>query len=83
MKVLCDIYDEATGIKIWPSTTDANYDDMTGAGYVYFPLNGDNAQSPRWELGKSYVYTLTVGVPDEGSGYIDFDITVDNYSEFE
>lgn len=37
VKVLCDIYDEATGIKIWPSTTDANYDDMTGCGIRVFP----------------------------------------------
>lgn len=81
-RILCEIYDENTDVKLWPSQTDANYDAATGAGYIYFPLNSGSGAASTWDAGKSYRYVLTVGVPENGSGYIDFDITVDDYDDF-
>lgn len=74
-KVLCSVYDENSGVRIWPSGK--------AEDYLYFPLNapGQNA-APTWEAGKAYVYNITIGVPS-GTGKIDFDITVDEYQQFE
>lgn len=82
VKVLCDIYDQKTGTKLWPSQSDETYDPATGAGYLYFPLN-NNSVIEQWDAGRSYRYVLTIGVPKDSSGYIDFDITVDDYEEFD
>lgn len=78
VRVLCSIYDEASGVKLWPSASASSYDQASGSGYLYFPL----ATSPStWDAGKAYVYNITIGMP-QGSSAIEFDVTVDDYQDF-
>ena len=78
VRVLCSIYDETSGVKLWPSTSASTYDQASGSGYLYFPL----ASTPStWDAGKAYVYSLTIGMP-QGSSAIEFDVTVDDYQDF-
>ena len=76
VKVLCSIYDETSGVKIWPKGADD--------AYLYFPLSSPGASNTTstWKIGKAYAYNITIGVP-VGSGKIDFDVTVDEYPSFE
>lgn len=84
IRVLCSIYDEKSGVKIWPSASTPAEDMTDGDAYIYFPIA--SAELPlatkEWKAGKSYVYNITVGVP-QGSSIIDFDVTVDDYNDFE
>lgn len=83
LRVMCSVYDEESGVKLWPSTTTPGYDAATGNAYIYFPLNdpAHDTDVDDWEAGRYYVYNITIGVP-RGTGVIDFDITVDEYKEF-
>ena len=76
VKVLCAVYDEASGVRIWPRGASEDY--------LYFPLNSPGASNvtTSWEAGKAYAYNITIGVP-AGTGKIEFDITVDEYPAFE
>ena len=74
VKVLCSISDEKSGVRIWPKGQEQDY--------LYFPLNSEaQAITREWEAGRSYVYNITIGVPDSSS-MIEFDITVDEYKDF-
>ena len=77
-RVLCEIFDRNTGVKIWPQAADAVTD---GAGYIYFPLSADQTSDAEWQLGKAYRYTLNIDVP-ASSSKIDFDVTVEEYPDF-
>lgn len=77
-RVLCEIFDRNTGVKIWPQAADAVAD---GAGYIYFPLNASQTADAEWQLGKAYRYTLNIDVP-ASSNKIDFDVTVEEYPDF-
>lgn len=81
VKLLCEIYDESSDTKIWPAKTDTNYDAATGAAYIVFPLK--TAVTTSWDTGRRYIYTLKIDVPEDGSGKIDFDITVDDYQNYD
>ncbi len=81
VKLLCEIYDESSSSKIWPAKSDTNYDESTGAGYIVFPLR--TAVTSSWDTGRRYIYTLKIDVPEDGSGKIDFDITVDDYQNYD
>lgn len=75
VKVLCAVYDERSGVRIWPTGQ--------AEDYLYFPLNASGqAANTMWEPGKAYAYNITIGVP-AGTGKIEFDITVDEYKQFE
>lgn len=75
VKVLCSVYDESSGVKLWPAGQ--------AEDYLYFPLNASGqASATHWEPGKAYAYNITIGVPAD-SGKIEFDITVDEYQQFE
>lgn len=76
VKVLCAVYDENSGVRIWPRGQNEDY--------LYFPLNSPGASNvtTAWEAGKAYAYNITIGVP-AGTGKIEFDITVDEYPTFE
>ncbi len=81
VKLLCEIFDESSDTKIWPAKSDANYDASTGAAYIVFPLK--TAVITSWDTGRRYIYTLKIDVPEDGSGKIDFDITVDDYQNYD
>lgn len=80
-RVLCAVYHEETGAKIWPSKS--LEEKGTGCGYIYFPLDagGNEGAVSEWEAGRAYVYSLTIGVPSTSSA-IQFDVTVDEYQDF-
>lgn len=75
-RVLCEIFDRATGVKIWPSAAD---EVSAGAGYIYFPLS--TTSGSEWLLGKAYRYTLNIDVPSTANK-IDFDVTVEDFDDF-
>lgn len=77
-RVLCEIFDRNTGVKIWPQASDEVAD---GAGYIYFPLNANQTADAEWKLGKAYRYTLNIDAPAT-TNKIDFDITVEEYPDF-
>lgn len=79
LSVRCSIYDDVSGVRLWPSTTDLGYEN--GFALLYFPLNADDSRYPEWEPGKAYSYGISIGVP-QGSSAIDFDVTVDEYGDF-
>lgn len=79
VRVLCLITDAKTGVVVWPAKDDRNYVSDTAGGYLVFPLTQNNLSA--WELGKAYRYLLTLGVPSS-TDRIDFDVTVDEYSDF-
>lgn len=84
VRVLCSIYHEDTGVKLWPSKEGTHdYDSATGCGYLYFPLDGGGAEGAvsGWESGKAYVYNIEIGVPNNAAA-IQFDVTVDEYIDF-
>lgn len=76
VKVKCTVFDETSGVQIWPKGADDDY--------LYFPLNSPGAANTtgQWEAGKAYAYNITVGVPAD-AGKIEFDVTVDEYPSFE
>ena len=82
VRVFCSIYDENTGVKLWPGKEVPGYDEQSGNAYIYFPLCGENAVYKKWEIGKAYAYNLTVDIPSSTSTTIEFDVTVDEYPEF-
>ncbi len=77
-RVLCEIFDRNTGVKIWPQSADVVSD---GAGYIYFPLNASEQTNAEWQLGKAYRYTINIDVPTT-SNKIDFDVTVEEFPDF-
>lgn len=77
-RILCEIFDRNTGVKIWPESADAVAD---GAGYIYFPLNARENGNAEWQLGRAYRYTLNIDVPAT-SNKIDFDVTVEEFPDF-
>lgn len=76
VKVLCSIYDENSGVRIWPKGEEYSY--------LYFPLNSPGASNTAsaWSAGKAYAYNITIAVPAD-TGKIEFDVTVDEYPSFE
>lgn len=76
VRVNCSIYDENSGVRIWPKGAEE--------GSIYFPLNSPGASNTTstWLPGKAYAYNLTIGVP-AGTDKIQFDVTVDTYPAFE
>lgn len=76
VKVKCTIYDENSGVQIWPKGAQEDY--------IYFPLNSPGASNTtgEWQAGKAYAYNITIGVPSD-TGKIEFDVTVDEYPSFE
>lgn len=75
-RVLCEIYDRTSGVKVWPQNADVD-----GAGYLYFPLSTNLTSATEWQLGKAYRYTLNIDVP-AATSKIEFDVTVDEYPDF-
>ena len=79
VRVLCAVYDQESGVKLWPSQTTQGYSD--GMAYLYFPLSTSGSSVKEWRPGYAYRYNITIGVP-AGSSVIDFDVTVDGYKDF-
>lgn len=64
---------------IWPN---AAITEQTEDQYAHIRIPIRNKNGAEWELGHSYVYTISLDVPAEGSTKISFDVTVDNYQDY-
>lgn len=80
LRVLCAVYNAASEMRLWPSDTAVI--SGTGCGYLYFPLFDEDDPEAGWDMGRKYVYTLTVGSP-LSSREVDRDMSVDEYKEFD
>ncbi len=79
LQVDCEIFDKASGVKIWPTAKTPDYllVDQTNLGRLIYPLNTETMDE--WESGHAYVYNISVDNPDV-LDKIEFDVTVDDYS---
>lgn len=79
IQVDCEIYDTATGAKIWPtSATDPSLlVSQTECGKLMFPVT--TATLKEWKPGHAYVYNIEIDNPAELQP-IDFNVTVDEYT---
>lgn len=75
----CEIYDKATGAKLFPGTHTPDYLKVPGTGYgrIMYPATGSVIQA--WKLGYSYRYNIAIDNPSVLLDGIDFDVTVDEY----
>lgn len=67
---------EKDGVPVWPYPTSHGYDPKEKTAVIYFPLSTDKLKS--WQPGKSYVYSIYVGIPKDASP-ISFDVNVKEY----
>lgn len=78
IEVDCEIYDTATGAKIWPNaaTPPAQLVPESPTGRLFFPVTTDAVD--KWEMGHEYIYNITIDNPDVLKPII-FDVTVDDF----
>lgn len=78
-EVECQFKNGDTDHVIWPNSS---ITDQTADQYARIRIPVVNNRDNIWEPGHSYVYTIALDVPEEGSTKISFDITVDNYVDY-
>lgn len=78
IEVDCEIYDTASGAKIWPtvSTPPAQLVAQSGAGRLMYPVTTSALKD--WKPGHAYIYNIRIDNPAELQT-INFDVTVDDY----
>lgn len=67
---------EKDEVPVWPYPSSHGYDSTEKTAVIYFPLTTDKITA--WQPGKSYIYTVTVGIPKDASP-ISFDVDVIEY----
>ncbi len=79
IQIDCEIYDTATGAKIWPNSATPAYQLVpeTGCGKLMFPVTTSTIKE--WKIGHAYVYNIKIDNPTVLHP-IDFDVTVDEYT---
>lgn len=79
LQVDCEIFDKASGVKIWPTTKTPDYllVPETNCGRLIYSL--DTATVTQWESGHAYVYNISIDNPDV-LDKIEFDVSVDDYA---
>lgn len=79
IEVDCEIFDSATGAKLWPNTKTPSYMLVpeTETGRIVYPATSDNVKT--YLPGHAYIYNIQINNPDV-LDMIEFDVTVDNYS---
>lgn len=78
IQIDCEIFDTASGAKIWPNaaTPPSQLIAETGYGRLLFPVT--TATIKEWETGHAYIYNIQIDNPDELKP-INFGVTVDEY----
>lgn len=78
IEVDCEIYDTATGAKLWPNsaTPSSQLVSQTEYGRLMFPVTTATVNS--WKPGYEYIYNIVIDNPDVLHP-IDFNVTVDEY----
>lgn len=79
IEVDCEIFDSATGAKLWPNAKTPSYMLVpeTETGRIVYPATSDNVKA--YLPGHAYIYNIQINNPDV-LDMIEFDVTVDNYS---
>lgn len=79
IQVDCEIFDTATGAKLWPNTKTPDYMLVreTECGRIVYPTTSDNIKS--WLPGHAYIYNIEINNPDV-LDKIKFDVSVDDFS---
>lgn len=81
IEVDCEIFDSATGNKIWPtsSTPSSQLVPETRCGRLIYPVT--SSVISEWKAGYAYVYNITIDNPVVLEP-INFNVTVDEYQQF-
>lgn len=79
IEVDCEIYDSATGAKLWPNSNTPQYMLVphTEAGRIVYPATSDNVKA--YKPGHEYIYNISINNPTV-LDKIEFDVTVDDYN---
>lgn len=79
IEVDCEIFDVATGTKLWPNSKTPSYllVPETETGRIVYPATTDQVKA--YLPGHAYIYNIQINNPDV-LDKIEFDITVDEYS---
>lgn len=78
IEVDCEIFDTASGARIWPTSTTppSQLVAHSTTGRLMFPLT--TATLKEWKPGHAYIYNIKIDNPEELET-IDFNVTVDDY----
>lgn len=78
IEVDCEIFDTASGAKLWPNSKTPDYMlvQETETGRIVYPLTSDAVKE--WKIGHAYIYNISINNPDV-LDKIEFDVTVDDY----
>lgn len=78
IEVDCEIFDTATGAKLWPNKNTPEYMLVpeTQTGRIVYPLTSDQVKA--YLPGHAYIYNIQINNPDV-LDMIEFDVTVDDY----
>lgn len=79
IQVDCEIFDTATGAKLWPNNMTPDYMlvPQTQNGRIVYPVITDEIQELK--PGYAYIYNIVINNPNV-LDQIEFDVSVDNYS---
>ncbi len=79
IEVDCEIFDTATGAKLWPNAKTPDYMlvQQTETGRIVYPASSDKVKA--YLPGHAYVYNIQINNPDV-LDKIEFDVTVDDYT---
>lgn len=79
IEVDCEIFDSATGAKLWPNAHTPAYMLVphTETGRIVYPASSESVKE--YLPGHAYIYNISINNPDV-LDKIEFDVTVDDYS---
>ncbi len=80
IQVDCEIFDAASGAKIWPTSAKPSYQLVSDTPYgrLMYPVTTD--QVKEWIAGYAYIYNIVVDNPSALHA-ISFNVSVDSYNE--
>ncbi len=79
IQVDCEIFDTATGAKLWPNSHTPSYMlvPSSTSGRIVYPTTSDKVKA--WQAGHAYIYNIAINNPDV-LDKIEFDVTVDDFN---
>lgn len=79
LEIECQFQNAESDHIIWPTSSVTG---QTADGFANIRIPVRKHDNDEWDSGHSYVYTISLDVPEEGSTKITFDVTVDNYEDY-
>lgn len=77
----CQIFDKATGAKMFPGPETPDYLVVSGTDYGRIMYPATTSTITNWKLGYSYVYNIEINNPAALLQGINFNVTVDEYND--